>query len=398
MTTSEELPTLASLRSPVLGDNPYLRKLQAERPIWRVRTDTGDEGWLVVGYPEIKELMLDKRIGRTHPKPAEAAQLADNPIFSMIAGVAAGRDEHELHAAFRALLIPHFSHKKMQSLKPRVEGIVRGMVDELAALTPPVDLQTAFSLPVSLKVLCELMGVPQDERDRLGELLDHVHGIGEHANAGQAEFIGYLMGLAARKREDPGDDVISGICQAGLKDSDVTNIVCMLLFAGHESVATHIGNGVARLLTRPDLLAEVRSDPSAMAGAVEELLRTANFGGGAQPHYAHEDIEISGVTIRAGDLVLPDFAIANFDERSFADPERIDFGRKPNQHLTFAHGAWHCVGAPLARLELNAVFTALLAKFPDLTLTTTLEKLNRVDGEDGTDRLAASISALPVAW
>lgn len=391
---SEELPALEALWSPALGDNALLRAMAEEKPVWRARTYTGDIGWLVLGAPEIKALMLDRRLVRSHPNPDDATRLTDNPIYSMIAG-AGGADPHEMHSAMRALLIPFFTHKKMVALRPRIEAIVHDAIDEVLALPQPVDLLPAFSLPVPLRVLCELMGVPEDERDTLADLLDRMHGTGEAA-ADQSEFFGYLMGLAARKREHPADDVISGVVAAGHDDVVIATIVALLLFAGHESISSHIGMGMARLLTRPDLRESLVADPDLMAGAVEELLRTANFGGGWQPHYAFEDFELAGERIRAGDLVLPDFAMANYDRRAFADPDEVDFHRTPNQHLTFAHGAWHCIGAPLARLELNTVFTALLTRIPTMSLAVAASELS--DPEKVKARLSSTLAWLPVTW
>lgn len=394
MTMSQELPTLDSLWSPALGNNPRLREMQAHKPIWRVRTYTGDEAWLVLGAREIKELMLDRRLVRSHPNPTDAVQLTENPIYQMIAS-AGGDDPHEVHSQMRALLVPFFTHKKMTALRPRVEAIVHDAIDDLLTMPQPVDLLPAFSLPVPLRVLCELMGVPEDERGLLGSLLDRMHGTGAHA-ADDSEFFDYLIGLAARKRSDPTDDVISGVATAGYDDAIVATIVCLLLFAGHESISSHIGMGMARLLTRPELREALVTEPDMMAGAVEEMLRTANYGGGWQPHYAFEDIGIAGENIRAGDLVLPDFAMANYDPRSFDDPDEVDFHRSPNPHLTFAHGAWHCIGAPLARLELRAIFTALLSRIPTMRLAVPPEQLS--DREKVRARLSSTLAWLPVTW
>ncbi|RZQ63975.1 cytochrome P450 [Amycolatopsis suaedae] len=398
MTVSEELPALESLRSPALGENPVLRSMQERKPIWRVRTETGDEAWLVLGADEVRKLMLDRRLVRTHPKPEDAAQFTDNPIFRMIAGGTGGGDAHpyDVHAQQRSLLMPLFTHKKMTALRPKVERIVHEAIDRMLARTPPVDLQAAISVPVPLVVLCELMGVPEDERDHFAALLDRMHLVGD--DSGQADFFGYLMDLTARKRSAPADDVLSTVAAIpGCSDAIAATTACLLVFAGHESVSSHISNGMARLLTRPDLRAQLTADPDLIDGAVEELLRTANFGGGWQPHYAYEDIEMCGVTIRAGDLVLPDFAMANYDPRAFDAPDEIDFHRAPNNHLTFAHGVWHCVGASLARLELRIVFSLLLDRVPTLRLAIPREELG-ARGEDDPQRLASTLSSLPVAW
>jgi cytochrome P450 monooxygenase len=395
-TAADELPALESLRRPPLGDNPCLRGMLAEKPIWRVRTATGDEAWLVLGHKEIRDLLRDPRLGRTHPNPAQAPRLADNPIFEMIASGAAGGDPREVHAGMRALLVPYFSRKRMAALQPRVESIVDSAIDDMLAKTPPVDLWAEFTLPVPLRVLGELVGVPEDERDYMAELLDRMHETGAGSSPeDKMEILGYLTKLAAHKREHPGEDLITVIAD-GLDDWIVASVVCLLLFAGYEGVSTHIANGITRILTRPDLRSAVAEDPAVMESAVEEMLRTANVGGGWQPHYALEDIEIEGITIRAGELVLPDFAMGNHDPRQFDDPITVDFHRSPNQHLTFAHGPWHCIGAPLVRLELNVIFSRLLSRIPTLRLATELDDL--LTPEIIKHRLSGTIDRLPVAW
>jgi len=396
MTVPEKLPDLESLRRPPLGDNPCMRGMLAEKPIWRVRTQTGDEAWLVLGHKEIRDLLRDPRFGRSHPNPAEAPRLVDSPIFDMIASAANGRDPVELHNTIRGLLVPYFTRKRMSALRPRVESIVDDAIDAVLAKAPPVDLWSEFALPVPLRVLGELVGVPPDERDYVADLLDGLHETGaESSPEDKMAMLVYLMKLAAHKREHPGEDLITVLGES-LDDQNVANLVCLVLFAGYEGVSTHIVSGITRILSRPDLRAAVDGDPAVMESAVEEMLRTANVGGGWQPHYALEDIEIEGITIRAGELVLPDFAMGNYDPRQFEDPVAVDFHRSPNQHLTFAHGPWHCIGAPLVRLELSVVFSRVLSRIPTLRLEIGLDEL--LNPEISKKRLSGTIDRLPVAW
>ncbi|MDY7086192.1 MAG: cytochrome P450 [Actinomycetota bacterium] len=395
MTVAEELPDLESLRRPPLADNPCLRGMLAEKPIWKVRTGTGDEGWLVLGHAEIKQLLTDPRVARAHPNPAEAARLADNPVLDMIQTTAQGADPHEVHAFMRQLLVPFFTHRRMQALRPRIQQIVDDALDAMLAKPQPGDLWADFCLPVPLLVLGEMVGVPVDERERLAALLERLHHTGDAAGD-VADLVGYLTDLVNRKRGDPGEDLIS-VIGPGLDDWVVASVITMLLFAGYDSVATQVANGVTRLLTRPDLRRQLVEDPSLVENAVEEMLRTSNVGGTWQPHYALADIEIAGVTIKAGDLVLPDFAMANHDPEVFDDPVTVDFHRKPNPHLTFATGAWHCIGAPLVRLELGLFIRTILTRVPTLRLTMTLEEILQPSDDDAW-KLSGTIDRLPVAW
>lgn len=394
---SETLPTMVAMSSPVMGRSAELEAMQREKPVWRVLTPAGDEAWLVIGYPELKKLLLDRRLGRTHPDPDNAPQYVKAPIFDMLRAMAGDGDGYAAHARLRLLLAPHFTHSRMTVLRERVLDIINATVDRMVALTPPVDLQTAFSRPVSLQVLYELIGVPADERDGVTGLL---HGMGDLADADGAaasaeRFVGYLAELAARKRVAPEDDVLSGVVAHDVPDTEAAMITCMLLFAGHESVGVHIGHGMVRLLEDAELREKLLADPDLLPGAVEELLRTATFGGSAHPHYAQDDIEVGEVTIRRGDLVMLDFALANFDERVFDDPGRVDFDRAPNPHVAFAHGAWHCLGAPLARIELQEAFRTLLTRLPTLRLTVALAELNN---PDGANRLSGALTTVPVTW
>ncbi|QTE02445.1 Pentalenolactone synthase [Streptomyces cyanogenus] len=386
MTMAENnIPSMASLTAPLLGINEELRAMQEERPIWKVRTYTGDEAWLVMGASEIKRLLVDRRLGRSHPDPANAPKYAPSPVFEQIMA------EFERHAEIRALLTPYFSRTSMRAMQPKVEATVAELVETMLAGDPPAELQKMLARPLAMRVLCELVGIPVADQELVGRLLHRMAGLG--AGDGDATLGAYLTGIAAQRRAEPREDMISGLVAAGQTDERVATLVAMLLFAGGESVATHIGFGVARLATDDALREALSHDHALIEPVVEEMLRTASHGGGAQPHYANADIEIAGVTIRAGDLVLPDFALANFDARAFENPEVVDLTRSPNQHLAFAHGSWHCLGAPLARMELRTVYTILFERAPSIRLAVPLDELNRE-----TDRLFSTMPELSITW
>lgn len=393
-TLSKQPVDLESLRVPALTDNPVMLAMLAEKPLWRVRTSTGDHAWLVLGFEEIRALLVDRRIGRTHPDPRNAPRVYDNSMLEMAATEVGDMDPREVHAEVRGLVAPYFSRKRMVTLRPRVQAVVDEAIDRMLSQGHPVDLRAEFAMPVPGLVLFELIGVPVDARTKLLELLDVMHRM-DATEEDRMAALSFLAELAAEKRRNPGDDFLSALSDR-VDDWNLASLAIMLIFAGHGSTSAAVVNGTLRLLTRPDLREELMSKPELMATAIEELLRTNNVGGLWLPHYAQEDIEIAGETIRGGDLVLPDFGVGNFDPSAFPDAERIDLRRNPNQHLTFAHGAWHCVGAPLVRMELDVIFTTLFTRIPTLRLDAELQEVLGVGADD--DRFAVSVDSLPVAW
>ena len=389
----DELPNLSTLSSPVLRPAHDWRKLQKQHSVVRVRTYAGDEAWLVTRHAAIKTLMLDNRLGRWHPDPANAPKFVSSPLLAPVVDGDAYANEVNKHRKARAVLTPLLSRKRITDLEPAVTALVDDAVEALAIHGPPADLQKVFANKLSMAVLCELIGVPDADRDELETLFYQAVATFGGDTTTTAALAKLMFGLIAERRANPQDDLISGICEAGLTDAEVSDLVLSVLLAGHGSVASHLVFGVARLCTDDELRATVGADPGLMTTTVEELLRTASGGGGSIPHYARENFEIDGVEIRAGDLVLVDFALANFDPEAFEDPDRIDLTRSPNPHLTFAHGMWHCVGAPLARMQLRLAFTALFARFPNLRLVRPLSELTKPSNQ-----LAGGLSELPVTW
>jgi cytochrome P450 len=396
MTNANDLPALPFDKPAPLTMAPLLRVLQAERPITRVRTPAGDVAWLVTRYAEVKALLGDPRLGRSHPDPEHAPRISDSILF----GGPMERYEMEQadHAQMRTLLTPYFSARRMQALRPRVEAQVDQLLDALAARTPPVDLHEALSFPLPVLVICELLGVPFEDRERFRAWSTAMADLHDRARARAAMYslVGYMGELVARKRAHPEDDVLSGLCAAEggrLPEMQIAFLGAMLLFAGHETTVVRIDIGTLLLLTNPDQREALAGGSELVASAVEEILRLSDTGSGGLPRYAHAEIEIGGVTIRAGEAVLLSGGAANHDERAFADPDRFDIGRQPNPHLTFGYGPRFCLGAPLARMELQAVFTRLVPRFPTLRLAVPMDEL-RVRSE----LLTGGLFELPVAW
>jgi cytochrome P450 monooxygenase len=336
---------------------PHLRQATQGPAVRRVRTPAGDDAWLVSGHAEVRDLLRDSRLGRSHATPGRQAKYAGDPTYDQVMHA-----DHALadamHSGIRNLLKPQFTTRRMLAMRSRVERYVADRVDTLLAQGPPADLRTDFSEPLIRRVLCDLFGVPDAEADQCVELMCR------GASGDVAGLATYLRRLIMVKRFRPDDSVMSRLCHTDTPDEQVVQVVMLLQLAGLGATSKQIAYGVMLLAAQPEQRAAVAADPTLLPSAVEELLRLS--GSLSLPRYAREDIEIGGVTIGAGDLVLLDLTLANYDGTAFDDPTTLDVTRSPNRHMTFSHGVWTCLGAPLARMLLSAVFWALLTRMPDL--------------------------------
>jgi pentalenolactone synthase len=382
----------------VLDFSPTYRRLQEEAPVAQVRTPAGDVGWLVTRYDDVKALVADRRLGRSHPDPAHAARfttaaLAGGPIMDYAT-------EEVEHAAVRKLASRPFTARRLRSLPALVEKIAVALLDDVASMTPPVDLNAKFSGPLPVLVICALLGVPTADR---AMFVPWAKGLlssqdSERAMSGLANLTNYMRQLIAEKRKSPGDDILSELIAIKDKDDPISEdmLVLMalaLLVAGHLSTTSRIDYGALLFLENPDQLAALARDPQLLPNAIEEIVRLATPGGEIVLRYARTDIELHGVRIEAGDLVLSDLSAANRDERVFSDPLRFDITRTPNPHLGFGHGWAYCLGAGLGRVNLSGSLRALFQRFPTLELAVPLESIER-----STDFQLGSLVALPMTW
>ncbi|MEU8248387.1 cytochrome P450 [Nonomuraea sp. NPDC048916] len=379
---------------------PLLRQLQAQGPIHAIRTAVGHPAWLVTGYAQVRALLDDDRLGRAHRDPEHASRTGESAMFG---GPLGDFDtERADHRRLRALLQPQFSPKRMRALRGRVETLTAALLEELAAAGPPADLHAALALPLPIAVICELLGVPYEDRARFRAWTQAAGDVTDRARSeqGLAELFTYGRQLVARKRAegavdaDGEADVISRLAATdGVGDDEAAAMGMFLLFAGHETTVTAIGLGALWLLATPGQWQALKADPSRVDAAVEEILRAPGLGGGGIPRYARTDLEIAGVRVRAGDLVLLDTGAANHDTGVFDDPDRFDLDRPAVPHLTFGYGARYCIGAPLARIELQVVFSQLAARLPALKLGCAVEELTFT-----ANTLTGGLTALPVTW
>lgn len=371
---------------------PFTGTDAAPSSISRVHTATGDEAWKVCGYHKVKELFTDVRLGRSHPTPETAARSSESVFF----GRPFGNFETEPadNARMRGLLNPLFSAKRMRELTPRVAAFTTQLLDDMAEKGSPADLHKAFAEPLPLLVISELLGVPYEDRAQFRIWSEALFDTSDGAKSGQAgaEWFLYCKSLVERLRREPGDGVIAKLCEVpDLADDAIATLAMGLLLAGHETTVVEIGLCTVQLLRNPAQWQKLVDQPELVPAAIEELLRVHDSTAFAR--YARTDMEIDGVTVRTGDLVLLDVDSANHDPEIFTNARRLDVTRAEGQHLAFGYGLHYCTGAPLARIELQVAFGQLISRFPTLHLA--------VDPDELTVRenvVTKGLTALPVAW
>ncbi|WP_329108976.1 cytochrome P450 [Micromonospora sp. NBC_01699] len=384
------------LRDPFTG---YSR-IREQTPITRVTIPGIAPPWVVTRHEDVRAVLADPRFvtnpanvpGGAGVNLAEmvlrSRGVAEEHIRYLLANILEfdGADHHRL----RRLVSRAFTARRVELLRPRIEQIAEDLLDRLpgAVRDDAVDLLRHFAYPLPVVVICELVGIPAQDRpgwQRASAALV------EPSGAGMAEALRELVEsterVIAARRAEPADDLVSALIRAQdedgdrLSDTELIAMVLTLLIAGHETTAHLIGNGTAALLTHPDQLARLRDEPELMPGAVPELLRWCGPATATRMRYATEDLRVGDVPIRRGEAVMPILVAANFDPRAFDDPDRLDLGRDRDghreRHVAFAHGLHYCLGAPLARLEGEVAFGALLRRFPDLTLAVAPDELDR---------------------
>ncbi|MDT5182966.1 MAG: hypothetical protein QOI29_1124, partial [Mycobacterium sp.] len=337
----------------------------------------GTEVYLVTRHEDVKAVLSDhQRFSNGRPPGfvvPGAPEASDEEVASSRAGNLLGLDPPE-HQRLRRMLTPEFTIRRMKRLEPRIVEIVDAQLDTMESTGPPADLVSSFALPIPSLVICELLGVPYEDREdfqqRSARQLDLSLPISERLELVRRGRQ-YMASLVARSRQHPGDDILGMLVRDHgheLTDDELIGVASLLLLAGHETTSNMLGLGTLALLRHPDQLAAVRDDPDAAGPAVEELLRWLSIVQSAIPRITTTDVEIAGVGIPAGELVFVSLPSGNRDQEFIDSAEVLDIRRGAPGHLAFGHGVHHCLGAPLARMEMRVAFPALLQRFPTLAL------------------------------
>ncbi|WNE97776.1 cytochrome P450 [Streptomyces luomodiensis] len=381
---------------------PALMALQTDSPISRVRIWDGTSPWLITRHDHLRTLLGDPRVSADPTRPGYPHRTAGMKASDQARQTFLTMDDPE-HARLRRMVTAPFAVKKVEALRPSVQKIVDDLIDGMLAGPKPVDLVEAFALPVPSLVICELLGVPYEDHDlfqRNTKVVVRRTSTSEEVLAAQRELADYLDDLLTVKRARPADDLLSVLATERVATGEMTQrhaaeTGVLLLAAGHETTANMIALGTLALLRNPDQLALLRDaeDPKTVAGAVEELLRYLNITHSGRRRVALEDIEVGGEVIRAGDGIIFANDIANRDPEAFPEPDRLDISRDARRHVAFGYGVHQCLGQPLARLELQVVYSTLYSRIPTLALATGFDQV-----EFKHDGIVYGVYELPVTW
>ena len=365
-----------------------------------VQLPYGRPAWLVTTHELSKLVLSDPRFSR------EATLEGDNPRESPVDYVQVAESIMSMdppkHTRIRQLVGKAFTPRRVEALRPRAWKIADDLIDDMTAAGPPADLVASFSLAFPAIVLCELLGIPEADRYQFRRLTAGMVSTSTGSWEEQQEIFlnlfSYLDGLFAQRRQQPGEDLLSGLVHARdnedrLTETELLFLGMALLVAGYETTANEITNMVYTLLAHPGQLDLLRAHPELVPDAVEELVRFIALGNAINPRNATVDVELAGVTVRAGEPVLCGLSAASRDEKVFDHPDELDITRRPNPHLGFGYGPHFCLGAHLARMELQVSLDTILPRLPGLRVAVPEDELSWQEGT-----ILRGLTAFPISW
>lgn len=369
---------LMPLRRDELDPVPELGAVRAEAPIAKLDLPFGMNAWLVTGFEEAKAVL-----GKVTEFSTDFTNLVGN------AGVTEDQNpgglgfaDPPVHTRLRKLLTPEFTMRRLNRLTPRIDEIVTEQLDAMAAADGPVDLWRSFALPIPSLTICELLGVSYEDREdfqRLGTARFDLFGGASASLGAMSESLSYLSEIVKKQRAEPGDGLLGMLIKEHgdeISDRELAGLADGVLTGGLETTASMLALGALVLLRDEKAFEAVRGDDESVHRFVEELLRYLTVVQMAFPRFAKQDIEIAGVKIAEGDIVLVSLSGANRDGVLGGDMERFDPAREPTSHLAFSYGIHRCIGAELARMELRTAYPALVRRFPNMRLAVAPEDLS----------------------
>jgi len=356
---------------------PFYARLRTEEPVSRVTLPDGQQAWLVTRYDDVAMVLKDERFAKDRLRVLSAAQLAMQPwvpaMFKPLTRNMLDVDPPD-HTRLRALVQQAFAPRLVEAMRPRLETLA-GELLAAALRRGRMDLVHGYALPIPMTIIAEMLGVPARDRNKFHRwskvvvsatsLKPSIRSLFKTIPA-IWRFMRYIRKLVAARRDQPRDDLTTALVQAhttgqNMDDDELMSMIFLLIIAGHETTVNLIASGMLALLEHPDQLEKLRDNPFLIKPAIEELLRFTSPVETGTERYAREDVEVSGVAIRQGEMVMAAIASANRDERQFAGPDTLDITRDPNRHLAFGQGIHFCLGASLARLEGQIAINTLLA-------------------------------------
>jgi cytochrome P450 len=381
---------------PEVRDNPYPRfaEVRTACPVRPVRLADGHDAWLVIGHDAARRALKDARLSKDM-----VAALDHDPdvVDEGLPGPAFSRHMLNVdppdHTRLRRLVARAFAPSRIATLEPSIVRIAETLLDELEARGPDadVDLIEGFAHPLPFQVICELLGVADEDRDGLHDAFRTLFqpwagSPPPEAVAASNTIVATLERLVAEHRRTPHDDLVGVLVEASddgerLSEQELLSSLFQLIVAGHDTTTSLVSNGVVDLLDHPDQLAALIDDLTLAPGAVEELIRYSAPVPHATFRVTTEPVELDGVEIPAHRQVLVCLGGANRDPGAIDDPDRLDVRRERTSHLAFGHGVHFCLGAPLARMEGRIALTALLSRFPDLRLAVGRDQLRWTHGD-----------------
>jgi cytochrome P450 len=396
MEVSVTAPALQTTRRcPYEPPEEHTRIRDNDSGISQVTLPSGQVAWALSRLEHIRAMLTDPRFSSDRRHPNFPRFTRERPAFDILRRSIIQLDPPE-HGPARKAVVGEFTVRRMAALRPRIQAIVDEHIDAMLAGPRPADLVRALSLPVPSLVICEQLGVPYRDHEffqsRSSALLSRATSA-EGRRQAVTELRDYLRDLIADKAAHPADDLLGRQLAQGNDPEDVLSLAFLLLIAGHETTANMISLGVVTLLERPEELAALRADPTRTLPAIEELLRVYTIAEFANSRVALEDVEIGGVTIRAGDPVLALSNAANHDPSAFDEADEIKLDRGARNHVAFGFGIHQCLGQNLARMELQVVFDTLFRRIPTLRLDEPADRLPYKN-----DAFIYGIHEVPVTW
>lgn len=376
-----------------------LGQLREKRPLCRLAYPDGHVGWVVTSHSLARSVLGDGRFStRWDLMRQPVRRPATEGLFHgpTVSGWFLGMDPPE-HTRFRRLLTGRFTMRRMSDLQPRIQRIVDDHLDAMEDTGPPVDLVESFAVPIPGMAICELLGVPEGDREefqQLTEALDSLEGTLAEGTAAWEQLTKRLRKLIEEKAARPGDDLLSDLVGTSeLSLDELTGVAALLVDGGLSTTANMLALGVFALLSHPEKLEGLRANPASMNNAVEELLRYLTIFQFGTTRTALEDVYLEGQLIKADETITVSLPAANRDPEKYSCPDELELTRVTSGHLAFGHGVHMCLGQHLARIELRVGYSSLFRRFPKLRLAAAADSIPTRD-----DMFIYGVHELPVRW